>query len=608
MSKLESRKYHIYILFGFFFLVYISRLFYVQIIEQDYYVKRGKVNAVKKEVDYPLRGNIYDRNGKVLVQSEIAYDIMITMREFKADTLKFCELLKIDTAEFNKRIGRIKNKKINKGYSPVIPQVFESLMRAEEFGGIKERLFNYEGVSVKKRTVRNYPLPIAAHVLGHINKVSKKDILSDPFYIPQDYKGNSGLELFYEKQLRGQKGWKSFLRDINGRIISSYLEGALDTMPKPGKNLVTALDADLQAYGEQLMNGKIGAIVAIEPSTGEVLTMVNAPTYDPNLLVGGKTGKNYQKLVSDENQIMFTRSIQSKQPPGSIVKTMQSLIALKTGVANEYTAFRCNKDLVGCHNHNSPLTLPEAVQHSCNPYFYNLVRNILFKGRSGNMAQLRKGMDEWEEYVRSFGFGSPLGIDLYGEKDGNVPDKKEYDQIYGKNHWSFRTIYSIAIGQGEFSLTPLQMANLAAILANKGYYYTPHLVTQIGEDTLEFPDSTYFHKTLIDSSYFEIVHNGMQWVLEKPGGTALRSRIDSVTVCGKTGTSQNPHGDDHSVFIAFAPRENPKIAIAVFVENAGGGGGTAAPIASLMIEKYLKGEVKRKKLEEEMIEKTFFEN
>lgn len=608
MAKLESRKYHIYILFGFFFLVYISRLFYVQIIEKDFYVKRGKVNSVKKEVDYPLRGNIYDRNGKVLVQSEIAYDIMITMKEFKADTLKFCQLLGIDTTEFNQRIKRIKNRETNKGYSSVIPQVFESLMRAEEFGGIKERLFNYEGVSVKKRTVRNYPNPIAAHVLGHLNKVGKKDLVADPFYVPQDYKGNSGLELFYEKELRGSKGWKSYLRDINGRIISSYLEGALDTMPIPGKNLQTTLDADLQGYGEYLMKGKIGAIVALEPSSGEVLAMISAPTFDPNLLVGGKTGKNYQKLAKDEKQVLFPRAIQSRQPPGSIVKTMQSLIALNSGVANEFTAFRCNKDLVGCHNHQSPLILPEAVQHSCNPYFYNLVMKILFKGRSGNMAQLRKGMDEWEEYVRSFGFGSTLGIDLIGEKDGNVPDKKEYDQIYGKNHWSYRTIYSIAIGQGEFSLTPIQMANLAAILANKGYYYRPHLVTKIGADSLVFPDSSNYHKTLIDSSHFDLIHNGMQWVLEKPGGTALRSRLPGVTICGKTGTSQNPHGDDHSVFIAFAPRENPKIAIAVFVENAGGGGGTAAPIASLMIEQYLKGKVERKELEQQMLEKVFFED
>ena len=285
---------------------------------------------------------------------------------------------------------------------------------------------------------------------------------------------------------------------------------------------------------------------------------------------------------------------------------MQSLISLNIGVANEYTSFGCNKKLVGCHDHRNPLTLPEAIQHSCNPYYYNLVKKIFFKGRNGNMAQLRKGMDDWEKYVRSFGLGNPLGVDLYGEKDGNVPDVKEYDQIYGKNRWNYRTIYSLSIGQGEFSLTPIQMANLGVILANKGYYYTPHLIRQIGDEKLFFSDSNFYHKTLIDSSNFEIVHNGMQWVLERPGGTAGRSKLEGVTICGKTGTSQNPHGDDHSVFMAFAPRHNPKIALAVFVENAGGGGGTAAPIASLMIEKYLKRRVERLKLEQEIVEKVFY--
>jgi len=608
MAKLESRKYHILLLFGFFFLVYLGRLFYVQVIAKDYFVNRAKTDAVDKVVEFPVRGNIYDRNGEVLVQNEIAYDVMITMSDFEADTLRFCELLGIDTVEFNKRIKEIKNPKLNRGYSSRLPQVFESLMKSEEFGGIKERLFNYKGISIKKRTVRNYPRPIAAHVLGHVSKVGPRDLERDGFYIPQDYKGSSGLEQFYEKELRGNKGWKHYLKNRHGKYISSYLEGALDTLPIPGKNLQTSLHAQLQEYGEKLMVGKIGAIVAIEPKTGEVLAMVNAPTYNPNLLVGGKYGKNYQRLAKDKKQILFPRSIQSRQPPGSIVKTMQSAIALNMGLATEFTAYACNKKLVGCHNHQSPLNLPQAIQNSCNPYYYNLVNKILTKGKSGNMAQLRKGMDEWEEYVRSFGFGDKLGIDLYGEKDGNVPDKREYDHIYGKNRWNWRTVYSIAIGQGEFSVTPLQMANLACIMANKGHFFRPHIVTAIAGEELSFNDSTFRRETKVDSSNFEIVHNGMQWVLEEYGGTARSSRIQGITVCGKTGTSQNPHGDDHSVFMAFAPRENPKIAIAVFVENAGGGGGTAAPIASLMIEKYLKGKVERLELETEMIEKVFFES
>lgn len=609
MAKLESRKYHIFILFGFFFIVYLTRLFYVQIIAKDFFIDRAEHDSVMKDIKFPPRGNMYDRNGEVLVQNEIAYDIMITMREFKVDTLKFCSLLNIDTVEFNQRIAQIKNKEKNRGYSSRTPQVFESLMKSEDFGGIKERLFNYEGVSVKKRTVRNYPRPIAAHVLGYVKKVSQKDLDGDSYYNNRDYKGAAGLEAYYEKELRGKKGCKHYLKDIHGKKISSYLEGAIDTLPIPGKNLHTTIDIELQEYGEKLMHGKIGAIVAIEPKTGEVLSMVNAPTYNPNLLVGGNTGSNYMKLKRDDKKILYPRAIKSQQPPGSIVKTMQSAIALDLGVANEFTAFSCNKKLVGCHNHQSPLTLPQAIQNSCNPYYYHLVNKILTRGKSGNMAQLRMGMDKWEDYVRSFGFGDPLGIDLYGEKDGNVPDKREYDKIYGKNRWNWRTVYSIAIGQGEFSVTPLQMANLACVIANKGHYYRPHLITGIGELKKDFnQDSTYRKESMVDSSNFQIVHNGMQWVLEEYGGTARRSRLEGVTICGKTGTSQNPHGDDHSVFMAFAPRENPKIAIAVFVENAGGGGGTAAPIASLMIEKYLKRKVERMELETEMIEKVFYED
>lgn len=605
MARLESRKYHIIGLFSFFFLIYIIRLFYVQIFSEDYYAARAKADAVQRVTEFPVRGNIYDRNGKVLVRNEIAYDVLITMKELEIDTVRFCELMGIDTVEFNRRIYEIKNK--NRGYSSRIPQVFAALIKAKDFGGIQERLFNYKGVTVQKRTVRNYPKPVGSHVLGHIAKVGPRDIQRDQFYIAHDYKGGAGLESYYEKDLRGEKGCKQFLKNRHGLQISAYENGKFDTLPKPGKNLHTTLDLDLQAYGEYLMQGKIGAIVAIEPKTGQVLSMVNAPTYDPNLLVGGKYGKNYKILSEDEKNVIYPRSIKSRQPPGSIVKTMQSLIALDLGLANEKTAFPCNKKLVGCHNHQSPLVLQQAIQNSCNPYYHALVHRVLASGEGKTgMEQFRNGLYLWEDYARSFGFGDPLGIDLHGEKDGNVPDVAEYDNIYGKNRWNYRTIYSISIGQGEFSLTPLQMANLSCILANKGYYYTPHLVTKIGDDLVTRPDSSNFHKTMIDSQHFEMVHEGMQWVLEQPGGTALRSKLPGVSICGKTGTSQNPHGDDHSVFIAFAPRENPQIAIAVFVENAGGGGGTAAPIASLMIEKYLNKVIKRLELEQQMLDKKFY--
>lgn len=605
MARLSSRKYHIIGLFSFFFIVYLVRLFFIQIVHEDYFAQRAKSDSVEKVIEYPIRGNVYDRNGKVLVGNEFAYDIMITMRNLNIDTISFCKLMGIDTVEFNKKVKLIKDKEINKGYSSRIPQVFKALLKSEEYGGIQEQLFNYKGITVQKRTIRNYPRPIGSHVLGHVSKVSPRDLKRDKFYSRQDYKGSAGIESYYEKELRGKKGYKRYLKNIHGLHIGSYLNGKLDTLPKPGHNLKTGIDIDLQEYGEYLMQGKIGAIVAIEPKTGEILSMVNAPTFDPNLLVGGSYGENYKKLSQDEKNIIYPRAIKSRQPPGSIVKTMQSLIAMDLGLANNNTSFGCNKKLVGCHNHRTPLNLPEAIQHSCNPYYFNLVNRIIYKGVDG--GGLREGMNLWEKYVRSFGFGHPLGIDLYGEKDGNVPDVREYDNIYGKNHWNFRTIYSIAIGQGEFSLTPLQMANLSCILANKGHYYTPRIVTEIGGQKINRPDSIFFHRSMIDTQHFDLIHNGMQWVLEQQGGTARRSRIEDITICGKTGTSQNPHGDDHSIFIAFAPRKKPKIALVVFVENAGGGGGTAAPIASLMIEKYLKGKVERLVLEKEMVEKRFYD-
>jgi len=394
MARLSSRKYHIIGLFSFFFILYLARLFYIQIIAEDFYTERAKSDSVDKVIEYPIRGNIYDRNGSVLVGNEFAYDIMITMRNLKIDTAGFCKLMQIDTAQFNARIKKITNKEINRGYSPRIPQVFQALIKAKEYGGIQEQLFNYKGITVHKRTIRNYPRPIASHVLGHVSKVSPRDLQRDQFYTRQDYKGSAGLESYYEYELRGKKGYKRYLKNIHGLHIASYLGGKLDTVPKPGYNLKTSIDIDFQEYGEYLMQGKIGAIVAFEPSTWEVLAMINAPTYDPNLLVGGNYGDNYKKLSEDEKDIIYPRAIKSRQPPGSIVKTMQSLIALDLGLANNNTAFDCNKSLVGCHNHRTPLTLPEAVQHSCNPYYYNLVNRIMLNGVEGE--GIRSGMDQWE--------------------------------------------------------------------------------------------------------------------------------------------------------------------------------------------------------------------
>ena len=599
MRRLENRKYFVAGFFLFFSVLYLGRLFYVQIFTQEYF-ERAKSTSVEKTEEFPMRGNIYDRYGLPLVQNEIAYDIMYTPYKAQIDTFKFCELVGIDTAEFNLRVAKAKK------YSYRKASVFEPLITGKDFGPIREKLFQFKGISVKNRTVRKYPAACGGHIIGYLAKVSPRDVKRDSYYGENDYVGSSGLELYYEEALRGIKGAKYFLRNINGNHIGQYMDGQLDETPVAGKDLKTTLSRELQAYGELLMTGKRGAIVAIEPSTGEVLAMISAPTYDPNRLIGRRFSKNYFELEKDSNQILFQRALKSAQPPGSIVKTMQSLIALQVGVADESTTFPCNKDLVGCHNHPSPLNLPQSVQHSCNPYYYNLVKRIFYRGNDGSQAQLYKGFEEWEEIVRSFGLGSKMGIDLYGEREGNVPDSREYDVIYGSNRWNYRTIYSLSIGQGEFSMTPLQMANLAAAIANKGYYITPHVVTAIGDTVIDFSNEEYYHRTLVDSQNFELVHQGMQWVIEEPGGTARRARIDSLHYCGKTGTSQNPHGEDHSVFMSFAPRAQPKIAMAVFVENAGAGGAMAAPIASLMIEKYLFGAVKRKKLEQEIIQKSLY--
>jgi penicillin-binding protein 2 len=601
MNSIENRKYFVGGFFLFFAVLYLLRVFYIQIFTDQYY-ERAKRISVEKVEEYPMRGNIYDRHGNALVQNEIAYDIMYTPYRSKIDTLKFCNLLGIDTSEFRERVNKAKR------YSYRKASVFEPLITSAEFGPIREKLHQFKGITVKNRTVRKYPYSAAGHVLGYLTRVNERHQKQDDFYGDNDYIGSSGIESYYEETLRGEKGYSYFLRDINGNQISSYMNGELDEAPVSGSNLTLSIDAEIQAYGEELMKGKRGAIVALEPHSGEVLAMISGPTYDPNRLVGRQFSKNYFELENNPNKILYQRALKSTQPPGSIVKTMQSLIALELQVANEQTKYRCDKDLVGCHNHPSPLNMPQSIQYSCNPYYYNLVKSIFYNGQEkGNMSQLRKGMDLWESYVRSFGFGSKMGIDVFGEKEGNVPDTREYDVIYGKNRWNYRTIYSLAIGQGEFSLTPLQMANLAAVIANKGFYRTPHFIKKINDSIVDYSSEDELHKTLINEKTFDLVQTGMQWVVEEPGGTASRARIDSVVICGKTGTSQNPHGEDHSVFIAFAPRDNPKIAIAVFVENAGSGGIMAAPIASLIVEKYLKGEVKRKQLEKKILETKLYE-
>ncbi|MCX6183317.1 MAG: penicillin-binding protein 2 [Bacteroidetes bacterium] len=595
MNPTSDRQYVIVGIFSTLAIIFVFRLFYLQVINPEFQDKALNMGR-KVVVEFPMRGTIYDRNGHIMAHNEIAYDLIVLPKEVKVDTFEFCKLLNIDTAEFNRRL-KIAKTYPNAAYKE---SVFQELISVEDFARISEQLYRYKGFSAQRRNVRNYPKPSGAHVLGYMQKVSVNDKQRDEFYVNNDYIGRSGLEMYYEKDLRGVKGIKYLRRDRNNNIKGPYKEGTLDEKSAPGKDLYTSIDAVLQEYAEQLMQGKRGSIVAIDPSTGEVLCMVSAPTYNPNDLVGRYFSKNYDTIFNSPGQPLFFRSIAATQPPGSIVKTMQAAIAQQFGVANPNTRYPCNKSLVGCHDHPGPLNLPQSVQSSCNPYYYNLVKTILYAEKSGNeFTTIEHGLNRWEDVVRSFGMGNPLHIDLAGEKDGNVPDSREYNKTYGRGHWNYRTVYSLSIGQGEFALTPLQMTNLAVIIANKGKYYTPHVVKKVGDRELNYKDSV--HVVKVESKYFDVVQDGMQWVIEERGGTAGRAKIDSLHYCGKTGTSQNPHGEDHSVFIAFAPRENPKIAISVYIENAGKGGLWAAPIASLVIEKYLRGQISRKELEEDML-------
>lgn len=605
-QNFADRKFVVGGIFVVIGLIFIFRLSYLQLFS-DVYFEKAIGNATKALVDYPARGIILDRNKKVLVNNNLAYDLMVIPKKLKGiDTLAVCEILEMDTAEFSKRIRRI----VKRNKNAKTEDVFMELITGRDFVKIKEELYKLKGFRIRPRTVRSYPSRTAAHVLGYLGEVNKKEIKKDTskYYAPSDYLGKSGIEKQYEYLLRGQKGRKFILRDVHSNVQGSYKEGANDIPSVPGANLITTLDIDLQQYAEKLMQNKKGSIVAIEPSTGEVLTLLSSPAYDPSLLVGRKYGENYGKIARNKNKLFYNRAIQARYPPGSIFKPLQAAVAQDMGVGWWSTKYKCNKNLVGCHNHDNPLNLPQSIMHSCNPYYWNLYKAMINQNKSSNHFEDTKlGFESWREYVLSFGLGQRTGVDLPYEKRGSVPTSSYYDRYY-RSRWGYTTIYSLSIGQGELLVVPIQMANLAAIIANKGTYYQPHLLKSLeGEYDEVLADSiiesyTTPKKVMVDPKHFDLVHEGMQWVVEKRGGTAGRARIEGIEVCGKTGTAQNPHGEDHSVFICFAPKDDPKIAIAVYVENAGAGGLWAAPIASLLVEKYLKGNVNRQSLEQYILD------
>ena len=573
-------------------IIFVGRLSMLQIFDKEY-KEKAKNQSLRNITQYPARGLMYDRNGQLLVYNEAVYDLMVIPRMVKnLDTNYFCQSLGITREDFEERMHKAYV------YSPYSASIFMKQISKEEFGRWENILYKFKGFYISKRTLRLYSKPIAAHVLGYVGEVNEHDIETKPYYKRGDYIGKSGLEASYENQLRGIKGQKIMQVDVHNREIGSYMHGQFDTMAVEGMNLYTTLDADLQEYAEKMMANKRGCIVAIEPSTGEVLTLLSAPCYDPNMLVGRIRGKNFVKLNEDISKPLFNRALQAQYPPGSIFKVAQAMIALQLGVITPNTGFVCDK-VLGCHNHPSARSVAEAIKMSCNPYFYYTYRRVIQQGKYKNIYKdSQYGLTVWREYMLRFGFGQRLDIDLPNVKAGNIPDTSFYNKWYGKDGWAFRTIYSNSIGQGEVEVVPLQMANLAAIVANRGYYYTPHLVRYYGPDSTRNPIYYEKHETGINKSYFDIAARGMYDVVHGAGGTAHKAAVPGISVCGKTGTAEN-YGNDHSVFIAFAPMDNPKIAVAVYVENAQGGGGTwAAPIAGLIIEKYIKGEVERKDVEE----------
>ena len=589
--KDDSNKSRRYILSGALLLVfftYLSQLFSLQINNEDYKSKADS-NAFYKKTLYPSRGQMYDRNGKLLVYNKPAYDITFVPRETKGlDTLELCNTLGITINDFNSRMERVKNRKYNPGYSQYTEQVFMTQIPMEDFAVFQEKNFLFKGFYIRKRYIRQYSHPVAGVLFGDIGEVSQRHIKKDTYYQQGDYIGTQGLEASYERQLRGEKGTEVLLRDAHGRIQGKYNDGALDTPAVRGKNLTLSLDIELQMLGERLMKGKRGAIVAIEPETGEVLCLVSAPSYDPALLTGRNRGQNHKVLSSDKSKPLLNRAVMGTYPPGSTFKTSQAAMFLQEGVITPQTAFPCsngfvfNKFRLGCHPHSSPTALKEAIATSCNAYFCWGLHRMFGMSKYGGT---KNAMNKWRDYMVSMGFGYALGIDLPSEARGMIPNADYYTRHYG-NYWRAVTVISISIGQGEVLLTPLQIANLGAIIANRGSYITPHIVKEVENDTIHgkylVPKST-----MVDSAAFEEIVKGMRQAVI--GGTCRAANLPGLDVCGKTGTAENNKGKDHSVFLGFAPMDSPKITVSVYVENGGFGAEYGVPIGALIMEKYLTG-------------------
>ncbi len=564
-------------------VIYVVRLFFLQVANKEW---QQKAAALTEEAIplYPPRGIIYDRNGKMLVTNQTVYNLMVIPKKVQPfDTLALCRLLRIQPSDL---IATFEKAKARGEYHR--PQLLVEQIIPSDFAAISEQLYKYSGFFAESRTLRVYPKGIGALFLGDVGKISPDEYKALPYYTKQEYIGKSGIEKAYEEELRGVKGVNYAFRDNIGNIKERVGKDQ-DKAAIPGTDLICTMDADLQQYGELLMQNRRGCIVAIEPSSGEILALVSAPTYDPNLLVGRVRGHNFNVLLNDKQKPLFNRATQAQYRPGSIFKLAQSLTALSVGAITPQTRIACNRALIGCHGSHTNDDLEMAIVHSCNPYFRGAMQRVVEGGRNKNnrFKDARAGLAIWQEYIQRFGFGSNLHTDIPGVKSGMVPGIDFYDKWYGKEQWAYSTIYSLSIGEGEMLVTPLQMANLACIIANRGWFVAPHTVKQIGIGGQPREDFRIKYDLGIDSSYFGVVVDAMEKVMQ-PGGTAWRSALKDIIICGKTGTVQNAGGkEDHAVFVCFAPKDNPKIAIAVYTENAGFGGTWSAPVASLMIEKYI---------------------
>ena len=580
-------------------VVYICRLFALQIVDTDT-SEKAETNALVKQTVYPPRGLVYDRNGELLVFNQPIYEVTMIMREMRNgfDTTGFCKALNISKEVFDTRAEDIKNRKKNRGYSQYTPQVFLSQLSKEDIAVLQESLYKYKGINIRKRTLRDYTYPAAAQVLGSVGEVSQRDIDKDPYYSAGDYSGRDGIERTYEQVLRGEKGVEVLMRNSKGMIQGSYKDGEMDVAAKAGQNITLTIDIQLQLLAEELLQGKIGSVVAIEPKTGEILTLASNPTWDPAMLVGKQRSVNYNMLLNDHTKPLLNRATQAQYPPGSTFKTLQALICLQEGGIKPGTMYACSgkgtKPISCTHFHGSPVSLLGAIEQSCNPYFWCAFRDMLEKDGYGNANEnFKRRFALWRDDVLSFGLGQRFtDTDISEQSSGNIPTTAFYDRYFGKTGWKAITIRSLSIGQGEITVTPLQLCNMAAAIANEGWYITPHLNKT---DTM----LQHVHKTNIDKRWFPIVKEGMERVMTN--GTGRWYQLDSIRSGGKTGTAQAGKGNkDHAFFIGIAPIDDPQIAVMVVVENSGFGATWAAPIASLIMEQYLTGEVKRTDLKKRM--------